>query len=414
MSYQRGRKHGRSDGSTARDAPTSYQTGRKHGRSDGSTVRDAPMTGGTTTGGTMYGGILPNVIGNRGATQPTTSQDLLGQGIEMPMMPGQDPVVQPGMPGVDVPPLTDWSDPGMATSRTYDGLQVPTDEYEATDPEDIRERLNEAQIGEMVQRQADMRFDPERRVLEREFPAQQRAVTEAEGAMAGTGVGMGRAGVPLARQQMQELQDMEADRGMFEAAAYDDMYMRERERADALLQEEFQQYIQEQNLGIQRAQADFNQWLQERQADMQYRQQDFDRWAQEQSLGMQHAQTRYQTQGTPDQIISPGQPAQPMPPGDYLDHMAHMQMAEDPALFQQYMQEQYLGGAPDPVEPMTPEEAVRQQAWQDAAQDPELYERARQQELFGGQDAGFGMPGFQQPEEQDTQRERTWWNPFTW
>ena len=298
---------------------------------------------------------------------------------DWPTIPGTPGT--PGRPGYAIPAMQKW---GGATNlpeykgdkpvyNPYEGARPEFKEYtgprtsqeQYAEPTSVRDQRTESQIWDMVRRQGSMRYDPQLQAIQREHPRMQRQAQEAMAAqgLAGSGLAMREAVIPLAQQQQRMMGDVRAERGMFEQTAFDEQTLRERDRTDRMMNEHFNRWMQEQQLGMARVDQTFNQWLGEQGLERQFAADEFNRWlgenqhmlnvtgqqfnqwmgeqnvrgsaedrqygqfAGERAYGLQHAQAAAAARGTPG---SGGTPARPATMSEYT------KMLQDEAMFQAF------------------------------------------------------------------------------
>lgn len=125
--------------------------------------------------------------------------------------------------------------------------------YTAPDRDKLPERKTDEQLREIVRQQAEQRYDPILQGLPRLHETMQRQGMEAMGAqgLAGTGLGVRNAMIPIAQQNQRMVGDTLREKGQFQQTAFDHLQGVERGRADQLTSEDFSRWVQQQQLGQQ-------------------------------------------------------------------------------------------------------------------------------------------------------------------
>ena len=128
-----------------------------------------------------------------------------------------------------------------------------TSVYTAPDRDKLPERKTDQQLLDLVRRQSEQRYDPILQGLPRQHETMQRQGMEAMGAMglAGSGLGVRNAMIPIAQQNQRMVADTLREKGQFQQTAFDHLQNQERARADQLTSEDFSRWYQQQSLGQQ-------------------------------------------------------------------------------------------------------------------------------------------------------------------
>lgn len=131
------------------------------------------------------------------------------------------------------------------------------------EPDTVRDQRTPEDLKSMVSKQAEMRYGPALRELPTQHQQLQRQGQEAMAAqgLAGTGIATREAMIPIAQQHQRQLADILQEKGLYKQTAFDELEMRERDRTDQLIQQNFANWIAQRQLEGSLTHDDFSRWL---------------------------------------------------------------------------------------------------------------------------------------------------------